>query len=197
MPLSGPPVEGPQVALIADWIDRLPRKKPEEIVKERPGLISAAQKDIAAAKAEVVAIEARVRAEHAKYAKTPNPGLDKLIEAVKLKEREANLLRAEESFFRAQLKMSEAMAAPAQDDEQRKVRERSIAAAKKNLEAALAALNKPADAYTPLGKLSPKVSTGRRLALARWIASPGNPLTARVPSIISGLATSASHSCQA
>jgi mono/diheme cytochrome c family protein len=180
MPLSGPPLDPPQVALIADWIDRLPRKKPEEIVKEHPGLISAAQKDIVAAQAEVVAMEARVRAEQAKYAKVPDPNLEELTEEAKLKERDANLLRAEESFFRAQLKMTEAMAAPAQDEEQRKVRERNIAAAKKNLEAALAALNKPADAYSPLGKLYPKVSTGRRLGLARWITSPENPLTARV-----------------
>jgi hypothetical protein len=35
-------------------------------------------------------------------------------------------------------------------------------------------------AYEPLGTVYPETSTGRRLALARWIASPENPLTARV-----------------
>ncbi|MBP61942.1 MAG: hypothetical protein CMJ62_10515 [Planctomycetaceae bacterium] len=34
--------------------------------------------------------------------------------------------------------------------------------------------------YGPLGKVYPRVSTGRRLALARWITDRGNPLTARV-----------------
>jgi hypothetical protein len=34
--------------------------------------------------------------------------------------------------------------------------------------------------YTSLGPIYPKVSTGRRLALARWIASPANPRTSRV-----------------
>jgi mono/diheme cytochrome c family protein len=119
MPLSGPPLEEAQVALIADWIDRLPRKKPEEIVKEHPGLISAAQKDIVAAKAEVVAMEARIRVEQAKYAKVPDPNFEKLTDEAKLRERDANLLRAEENFFPCAMKMTEAMAAPAQDEEQR------------------------------------------------------------------------------
>jgi hypothetical protein len=34
--------------------------------------------------------------------------------------------------------------------------------------------------YTPLVKVDPAGSTGRRLALAKWIADPQNPLTARV-----------------
>jgi hypothetical protein len=34
--------------------------------------------------------------------------------------------------------------------------------------------------YTPLVKLNPEQSTGRRLALAKWIADRNNPLTARV-----------------
>jgi len=39
---------------------------------------------------------------------------------------------------------------------------------------------KPGSDYKPLGKQFPKRSTGRRSALARWITSPTNPLTARV-----------------
>ncbi|HEY7326671.1 MAG TPA: PSD1 and planctomycete cytochrome C domain-containing protein [Gemmataceae bacterium] len=34
--------------------------------------------------------------------------------------------------------------------------------------------------YTPLSRIYPRTSTGRRTALARWIASKENPLTARV-----------------
>ncbi|MBL8212264.1 MAG: DUF1553 domain-containing protein [Bryobacterales bacterium] len=180
MPLSGPPLDDTQIALIADWINRMPRKSPAEVLKEHPGLISATEKEVLAARAEVVALAARIKVEHARHAQPPSPDLESLSEDAKRKERDANLLRAEENFLRAQLKMSEAMAAPAVDEKQRGLRERNIAAAKKNLEAALAALNKPADAYSPLGRQYPKMSTGRRLALARWITSPDNPLAARV-----------------
>ncbi|MCI0456203.1 MAG: DUF1549 and DUF1553 domain-containing protein [Gemmataceae bacterium] len=64
-----------------------------------------------------------------------------------------------------------------------------IAAAEKALAAAAQALTKaemdlkapPSTAYTPHGgKSYPKTSTGRRLALARWLASKDNPLAARV-----------------
>ena len=43
-----------------------------------------------------------------------------------------------------------------------------------------AALANPATEYEPLGDQFPAHSTGRRTALARWIASPENPRTARV-----------------
>ena len=62
---------------------------------------------------------------------------------------------------------------------------KALAAAKKALkdttdkenQAALAAY---VAVYTPIGTVYPAISTGRRLALARWIASKENPLTARV-----------------
>jgi len=181
MPLNGPALDDARIALIAKWIDALPRRKPEEILRENPFLISAAEKELAAARAARTALEARIAAEHAKYSRPPSPDLEKLVEAARLAEREANLLKSEEAVFRAQQKLTELMSAPApKDDEERKARDRGVAAAKKNLEVALEALNKPADAYTPLGPIHPRLSTGRRLALARWITSRENPLAARV-----------------
>jgi hypothetical protein len=53
--------------------------------------------------------------------------------------------------------------------------EKALAAAEKELQAA------PSTAYKPRPAESyPAASTGRRLAFARWIVDPGNPLTARV-----------------
>ncbi|MBK9171256.1 MAG: DUF1553 domain-containing protein [Bryobacterales bacterium] len=174
MPLNGPPVPEAEIAQIVEWIDRLPRKSPEEVLRETPNLITATEKEIAAIQAEIQALEARIRAEHAKYSRTPPADLDTLTAEAKKLERQANLLRAEENLFRAQTQMNEALAG------QDQARDRNAAAAKRNLEAAVAALSKPADAYSPLGPSHPKISTGRRLALARWIASHENPLTARV-----------------
>ena len=64
--------------------------------------------------------------------------------------------------------------------EQAKGDEKKLAAATRKLEAAVKALKEPAEGYTPIGPRYPATSSGRRLALARWIAAKDNPLTARV-----------------
>ena len=58
--------------------------------------------------------------------------------------------------------------------------EKKVAAAHEALTSAQRALLEPSSSYAALGPVYPKTSSGRRLALARWIASPDNPLTARV-----------------
>ena len=53
-------------------------------------------------------------------------------------------------------------------------------AATGKLEGAVKALKEPTEGYTPIGMKYPVTSSGRRIALARWITSKDNPLTARV-----------------
>src|SRR5205807_9412120 len=61
-----------------------------------------------------------------------------------------------------------------------KVKSKKVAAARKAAQAAAEALGRAADGYTPIAKPYPNTSSGRRTALANWIASKQNPLTARV-----------------
>lgn len=58
--------------------------------------------------------------------------------------------------------------------------EQMLVAAKKQLAAAEARNAKPTEQYTPLTPTYHTISTGRRTALANWLASTENPLTARV-----------------
>src|SRR5262249_27971541 len=58
--------------------------------------------------------------------------------------------------------------------------EQSVAAAKNQVAAAEKAHASPPATYVGLGPTYPATSTGRRKALAVWIASADNPLTARV-----------------
>lgn len=58
--------------------------------------------------------------------------------------------------------------------------EQAYHSARKTFDATRTALNSEDANYSPLSPSYPKTSSGRRLALARWIASRENPLTARV-----------------
>ena len=70
--------------------------------------------------------------------------------------------------------------AAATKDADKKKAQTQLATAQKSVAAAETALKKESTNYTLLSPTYPKKSSGRRTALARWIASPDNPLTARV-----------------
>ena len=55
-----------------------------------------------------------------------------------------------------------------------------LSKAREAARAARKATSDDSPSYSPLTPVYPSTSTGRRLALARWITDPGNPLTARV-----------------
>jgi hypothetical protein len=143
-----------------------PGSKPwvrEEELARREAAVSAARKALSAAddalaqarleaaEADLCAIQARTTADQAPQAAA----------AAARAERLAGLLAAK-------VRMMEAKEG------------KELEAAKKEMERARKACESTDAAYTPLSPRFPSRSSGRRTALARWIASAENPLTARV-----------------
>ncbi|WP_310820653.1 PSD1 and planctomycete cytochrome C domain-containing protein [Stratiformator vulcanicus] len=118
----------------------------------------------------------RYQAERLKYFFSESPDLSRVaMEAARL-EREHALLTARrasaksrESFHRKQAEGGDLSKLLKDIEKQRKA-----------VRKAEQALTKEDDQYSPVGEIHPETSTGRRLALARWMTDPQNPLTARV-----------------
>jgi mono/diheme cytochrome c family protein len=143
--------------------------------------LAAAEAAVASARSDQMSLEARIVAATANYFLKAGDG-DALSKDAAAAERQAKLATASRQRTTAALALAQAEAAPA--DEKRAV---AIAAALKGLvtaeQAVVTAQSKLANndaTYSPLSQIYPAQSTGRRAALARWIASRENPLTARV-----------------
>ncbi len=134
--------------------------------------------------------EARIAADKANYAQpTASEAKDLSLAAGRL-ERELSVMQEELKLLTAQQALHSATAALAAATESKQTdpkfgkavadAEASVAAAKTAVDVALKLVGEPHEAYARLTPVYPQTSTGRRLALARWIAGPENPLTARV-----------------
>ncbi|HUG90054.1 MAG TPA: DUF1553 domain-containing protein, partial [Planctomycetaceae bacterium] len=143
-----------------------------------------AEKKLAVARAEFESVRARVAAERAKYGLTPGSDVAALARAAARAERVVGLAKAEDGLLAAEQESAVAREAAAASstapanaltDAGQK-----LAAARQALEAARQALAGAGDQYEPLGPTYPAKSTGRRLALARWMIDRQNPRTARV-----------------
>lgn len=147
----------------------------------------AAEARVAAARAQLQSAEARIAADHKRYLEVDAAA--ELIEAAMWKaaaaERAAAIRSAEADLCDAEAALLEVEALPS-DNEARstKVSEAAAArqAAQQRVDELLQSLAEEGtgSVYTPLSPVYPQQSTGRRRALAHWIASRDNPLTARV-----------------
>jgi hypothetical protein len=138
-----------------------------------------------AAQAVLNAVEARVVAEQARYAEPVDLArAATLARAAGKVERRATVLQANVTVLLAEQALARTQAAPPTQDAAVKkalaAAEQNLASAKLALAAARGEAARDDSAYTPLVKLNPAGSTGRRLALAQWITDRKNPLTARV-----------------
>lgn len=180
MPMRQDPLPGDQIALIGRWIDQLPEEDPKIALHRAEEAAALAEKHLAWARAYLPALEARIAADNAKYANPPDPHALDLAETARKADRQASLLKAEADILQAQQKLTDALNSNVSGEKEDRAREARIDAAGEELEAAQAALNQATTTYTPVGTIYPAASSGRRLALARWIVGKNNPLTARV-----------------
>ncbi len=146
---------------------------------------------LAAAEARPEALRTAHAADVAKHRSPPPDNLPELVRAAALAARNLELARAEEAVARAEQK-----AAQSEGDAKTQA-EKALQAAREAWEKAKKAIEEPGEKYASIQaslkalegpdetdesrrQPYPKISTGRRAALARWIASRDNPLTARV-----------------
>jgi hypothetical protein len=147
--------------------------------KAAPLKLRLARAELTAANSALGSLKARIAADDARYADPPRADAQRLIAAASRAEKLANLHAAEAAVLRAEIG---GKATPRGKKVRAKPQAKAVnlAAARKQLDAAKTALNSADANYTPITETYPQTSTGRRLALARVIASNQNPLTARV-----------------
>jgi mono/diheme cytochrome c family protein len=145
-------------------------------------LVTLAEKKMAAVQAEVMSMEARVKADRARYGMEPGNADELAVVAAKA-ERQAKLLQAQANQAVAEMAVAQASAKPVTDMKRAaevQAAQAKVTAAVTALTAAEAEAKKTDGNYSPLSAVFPRQSTGRRTALAKWITSRDNPLTARV-----------------
>jgi hypothetical protein len=165
-------------------------------VAQRAG--NAALQRLALSRAELAALKSRVAADRAKVHESSDA--ETLAQIAADEERQAKLYQAELDAMLAEHKLFEvrvsqrgrgagspASVASSPSSKTADARNKAIAdaevklgAARKALDNARAEATKQHSTYSSLGPIYPQSSTGRRLALARWIADPRNPRTARI-----------------
>jgi len=145
-----------------------------------------AEKKLEAARAQLASFRSRVEAERARFAPSGSQAelFERLAREASTAERRAALAAAEERLATTEreLRLARAAVAKAGTPSSKRIAAatKSLAAAKKAVAGARQRSGESSSKYTPLGSTFPRSSTGRRLALARWIVHPRNPLTARV-----------------
>ena len=168
--------------------------QPGETLSTAESALLVAQRSLAAAVLRPMALRTAHAADLAKFDGSAQQKATQLVRDAALGARKYELALAAEAVARAQQKQNTAK------PKDKPAAAKEVVAAEANLQQARQALRQPGDKYASLRvsvraangygeKVAgddtrrgpfPKMSTGRRTALARWIANIDNPLTARV-----------------
>jgi len=160
------------------------KEEDAEAGDHKPANFALAEARYAVALTELESLDARWAADFARYAVPPDSRSEELALTAAKAERKLAVCRAELAVLQGEQALGTAQQALQPDDAKLKAAltkaEKDLETARKNLEQARSAREKTDSSYTSVGKPYPPTSTGRRLALARWITRADNPLTARV-----------------
>ncbi|MBI3464669.1 MAG: DUF1553 domain-containing protein, partial [Planctomycetes bacterium] len=156
----------------------------EAAIRRTKAEAALAAKQLLTAEAKYRSAQTRIPADNARFAQPPDPRADELSAVAARAEREATAREAEENLLRAEQQLADTQANAKPDNAKSKdgvaSAEKKLNEAREKHKAAQSALASTDSKYTPLSDVYPTTSTGRRLALTRWIAGRENPLTARV-----------------
>ncbi|MBN9119520.1 MAG: DUF1553 domain-containing protein [Planctomycetes bacterium] len=139
--------------------------------------VRVAEAKLIAALSELASLRARIAADDVKYLGAPGDAKT-AAEAASKAERQIAFDAARVLVVQAEAAL--VVAKQGKDAAKLSAAEKQLADAKVKAEAARKSLDATSTVYTPLSPIYPQTSSGRRAALARWITSKDNPLTARV-----------------
>jgi len=174
-------------------LDDLQASDPDNVsaVEREQAAIAVAETAITAAEAKPAMLRATLAADRVRIAAPSSPECAALAAAAAKAEAAYESARLESELARArQAALVPPKGKPTDAEKKIQTAEQALVAAKKKAEnpgdkyisirASLKAQDGPEDVKNKEFQLYPSTSTGRRLALAQWIANERNPLTARV-----------------
>jgi hypothetical protein len=135
---------------------------------------------VRAATMNLQAVKAKLVADRARFGAPPAKHTQELIRHAVILQLEAAVLTAEADLAEARDALNALEANAKKDAKAVDAQKKKITDLTKVVDGARKACETPPSDYTALLSSYPERSTGRRLALANWIASYDNPLTARV-----------------
>ncbi len=152
------------------------------VMQEAQAAAATASAKLARAEAEHVSLTARSAAERVKYGLADGDAAALSLIAARAA-RLATIRTHQHQLEEAKLERVKAEALPASDAKRQPAvdgAQKRITSESQQLAAAQKVLENGSAEYPPLGPIHPATSTGRRLALARWMVRRENPLAARV-----------------
>jgi mono/diheme cytochrome c family protein len=193
MPYEGEPLKAEEIALLKKWIDegaKAPAEEPPADPREAFELarlvLAVAEARWRTAQAELASREASIAADRGVYAGQPAGEVEALTLAAGKAAQELAFCKAAENLALCEHELLIVQSAAANNPSHAKATaaitaaEKKLASARQDHQKAMASREQPPQGYPFLGDMYPTCSTGRRLALARWITHPDHPLTARV-----------------